>query len=126
MMLDLSVHYVRDTSPDGATDTAAKFSLGGMFNEWLGLDATALLEGRSRNYLVGGDLRIVPIDWFFLKGGAGVYADKLTHALKSTPLAGAGVLAHINRDVYFVTESSYFSVNDRSNITFGAGLGFMF
>ena len=28
MMLDLSVHYVRDTSPDGATDTAAKFSLG--------------------------------------------------------------------------------------------------
>src|SRR4051812_15720587 len=66
MLMDLSVHYVRDTKPDGESDSAARFSIGGMFNEWIGLDVQGLYQGRSKNYLVGADLRLVPNDWFFL------------------------------------------------------------
>ena len=126
MMLDIEAHYVRDTNTNGSTDTAGRFSLGGMFNDWLGLDAVGLMEVRSKDYLVGGDLRISPVDWFFIKGGLGGYANKATHAIGFTPLLGGGIMARLTRDYYFVTESNYFQVNDRSNISFGAGFGVTF
>lgn len=126
MLLDVSYHYVRDTKPDGGSDSAARFSIGGMFNEWVGMDFQGLYQVRDKNYLVGGDFRFVPVDWFFLKGGAGAYASKDTHALALTPLFGAGIMAHLTREIYVVTESEYFSVNNRDNISFGVGLGTTF
>lgn len=126
MMLDFSTHYVRDTKPDGDTDTAGRFSLGGMFNEWMGLDLQGLLELRSKSYLVGADFRFVPTEWLFLKVGMGGYADKQTRDFRVTGLGGAGIMARISRDYYFVTETSYFSVDDRNNISFGVGLGMLF
>ncbi len=123
MMMDLSVHYVRDTKPEGGTDSAARFSIGGMFNEWVGLDLQGLYEVHSKSYLVGGDLRFAPVDWFFLKGGVGGYSQKETNTMTLTPLAGAGILAHLNREYYFVTEASYFTINDRNNMSFGVGFG---
>ena len=126
MMVDLSVHYVRDTKPDGGTDSAARFSLGGSLNEWVGLDVQALMEARSKDYLIGGDFKFVPVDWIFCKVGVGAYSQKKSHALALTPLAGAGIIARLNREYYFVTETSYFSVNDRNNIAFGVGFGMSF
>lgn len=126
MMMDLSMHYVRDTNSDGGTDSAARFSIGGMFNEWMGLDVQGLYEVRSKSYLVGANFRFLPVDWFFLKGGAGGYSQKVTNQLALTPLAGAGILARLSRDYYFVTEGSYFTVNERNNISFGVGLGTSF
>ncbi|MBI3558600.1 MAG: hypothetical protein HY074_20215 [Deltaproteobacteria bacterium] len=123
MLMDLSVHYVRDTKPEGGTDSAARFSIGGMFNEWVGLDLQGLYEVHSKSYLVGTDFRFVPVEWFFLKGGAGAYADKNTNSMTLTPLAGAGIKARLSREYYFVTEASYFTINDRNNISFGVGLG---
>jgi len=123
MMMDVGVQYVRDTKPDGSSDTAGRFSLGGMANDWVGVDGQGMFEGRSKNYLVGGDVRLVPMDWFFIKLGGGAYADKETNSLIPPPIMGAGILAHVTRDIYFVTEGSYFSVNTHDNITFGVGLG---
>jgi hypothetical protein len=126
MMIDFSVHYVRDTQPEGQTDTAGRFSLGGMFNEWVGLDAVGQYEARSKSYLVGADFRLVPNEWLFMKFGAGAYSEKLTRTLALTPLAGAGILARLSRDYYFVTEATYFQVDERRNIGFGVGLGLSF
>lgn len=123
MFLDIGVHYVRDTKPDGESDTAGRFSLGGMFNEWVGMDFQGLYQVRDKNYLVGGDFRFVPTDWFFLKAGAGAYSSKVTHSMAVTPLFGAGIMAHLTREIYVVTESEYFSVNSHDNISFGLGLG---
>lgn len=126
MIVDVSVVYVRDTQASGPTDTAGKFSLGGNFNEWWGMDAQGLYQIHAKNYLVGADLRFMPIDWFFIKGGLGAYSEKTTNSLNMTPLAGAGIMAHVTRDYYILTETSYFSSDDHSNISFGVGLGFMF
>lgn len=126
MLLDFTMHYLRDTKPDGGTDTAGRFSVGGMFNEWLGLDLQGVYQIRAKNYLVGFDFRFVPVDWFFLKGGAGGYAQKSNHQLALTPIAGAGIMARISREVYLVTETSYFSANERDNVGFGIGLGTIF
>jgi hypothetical protein len=117
---------VRDTKPDGGTDTAGRFSIGGMFNEWVGLDLQGLYEVRARDYLVGADFRFVPNDWFFLKGGVGGFASKETRSLAITPLFGGGIMAHVTHEVYITTEMSYFSVNNRDNIGFGVGLGTSF
>lgn len=126
MMLDLSMHYVRDVGATGATDSAPRFSLGGMFNDWLGMDAVGLYQLKSKNYLVGGDFRVVVIDWFYVKGGVGAYSNKQTRALSFTPLASAGMQAFMNNSYYINAESSYFTVDDRSNISFGLGLGVSF
>jgi hypothetical protein len=126
LMMDVSVHYVRDTQAGGATDTAARFSLGGMFTSLIGLDVQGLYETRSKNYLVGGDIRLAVTDWFFMKGGIGGYSDKQTQELKLTPIAGAGIMAHMNRDFYLVTEGSYFQVTNQNNLSFGVGLGCYF
>lgn len=126
MLVDLSAHYVRGTKAEDSTDTAGRFSLGGMFSSWIGLDLQGLYEVKSKSYLVGADLRITPNEWFFLKAGAGGYADKSTRALLLTPLFGAGILARMNSDFYFVTESTYFQINKHDNISFGVGLGASF
>lgn len=126
MLLDLSVHYVRDTKQDGGTDSAGRFSVGGMFNEWIGLDLQGLYEVRSKSYLVGADFRFVPNDWFFLKGGVGGYSNKATHELSLTPTGGAGIMARLTKEFYLLTEAAYFNINDRNNISFGVGLGVIF
>lgn len=126
MLIDLSAHYVRGTKPEDATDTAGRFSLGGMFNSWMGLDIQGLYQVKAKNYLIGGDVRITPNEWFFLKAGAGGYADKQTRALTFTPLAGLGIMARLSSDYYFVTEASYFQIDKRDNISFGVGLGASF
>lgn len=126
MLVDLSAHYVRDTKPDGAKDTAGRLSIGGMFNSWVGLDLQGMYQVKSKNYLVGTDLRLAPTEWFFLKGGIGAYADKLTGEFKTTPLAGAGILATLTQEIYAVSEFSYFQFNRRNNVSFGVGVGAMF
>ncbi|MEW6057194.1 MAG: hypothetical protein AB1540_11325 [Bdellovibrionota bacterium] len=126
MFLDVSAHYVRDTKPEGLSGTAGRFSIGGMFNPWLGLDLQTLYEIKSKSYLVGADMRIAPTDWFFLKGGLGGYAHKETRQFRITPVAGGGILARLSREYYFVTETSYFQVNGRSNVSFGGGFGISF
>lgn len=126
MLLDVSAHYVRGTKAEDPTDTAARFSLGGMFTSWLGLDLQGLYEIKSKSYLVGSDIRLTPNEWFFVKVGVGGYADKATRALTFTPLAGAGIMARMTSDFYFVTEMSYFQINKHDNISFGAGLGASF
>lgn len=126
MMVDLAVHYVRDTKPEGSTDTAARMSLGGMFTDWLGLDAVGQYQVKSKDYLVGGDLRISPTEWFFVKAGMGAYADKVTREFQTTPLLGGGILARFRGGYYLVSEFSYFQVTQRDNVSFGAGLGMAF
>lgn len=126
MLLDVSAHYVRGTKAEDPTDTAGRFSLGGMFTSWLGLDLQGLYEVKSKSYLVGTDIRLAPNEWFFFKVGVGGYADKATRALTFTPLAGSGIMARMTSDFYFVTEMSYFQINKHDNISFGAGLGASF
>lgn len=126
MTADLSAHYVRDTQPDGLTDTAARLSLGGMFATWIGLDLVGMFATKSKDYLVGTDLRLTPTEWFFVKGGLGSYADKKTREFKSTPLAGAGINAGLGDGYYLVSEFTYFERATRKNVTFGAGVGMTF
>lgn len=126
MSVDVTANYVRDTKPDGGTDSAGRFSVGGMFTEWMGLDFQALYEVRSESYLVGADIRIVPIEWLFIKGGFGGYSHKITRELSLSPLASVGIIVHLPSDFYFLTEVSTFNVNDRNKISFGAGLGARF
>ena len=123
LLIDLSAHYLRDTQPDGSTHTAGRLSVGGMFTSWIGLDVQGLYAVKSKDYLIGTDVRLVPVDWLFFKGGVGGYADKVSHSLRLTPLAGAGIMGRFGQDFYFVTEASYFQVNVRNNISFGVGLG---
>lgn len=126
MTVDVSMNYVRDLRADGTNDTAARVSLGGMFNHWLGLDIQGLFEIKSQSYLVGTDLKMMPVDWFFLKFGVGGYAQKETNQFRGTPLAGAGIIAPLSREYYVVTETNYFQVEERKNISFGVGLGLVF
>lgn len=126
MLMDFSAHYVRGTKAEDDTDTAARFSIGGMFNSWIGLDFQTLYEVRSKSYLVGGDVRLAPNEWFFLKTGIGGYSNKDTRELSFTPLAGAGIMARVTSELYFVTEASYFQINKRDNISFGGGIGASF
>jgi hypothetical protein len=97
-----------------------------MFSSWLGLDLQATMEVQSKSYLVGADFRISPIDWFFMKAGMGGYSSPDSKALKATPLGGAGIMARVTRDFYLVTEATYFQVEQRHNVGFGAGLGLSF
>jgi len=126
MLVDLSAHYMRDTKPDGKSDTAGRFSIGGMFNEYIGLDVQGMFAAKSKDYLIGADLRFAPTEWFFVKGGVGGYAQRDTRELSFTPLAGAGIMATVAQGYYFVTETSYFQMNQRNNISFGVGLGCIF
>ena len=124
--MDSTVHYVRDTATGGDSDTAIKFSIGGMFIPWLGLDGVGIYQIKSQNFLVGTDIKVVPVDWLYFKGGVGGYSDRRTRELKLSPLAAAGIKANINRDIYLVTETTYFQVSSQSNLSFGAGFGFSF
>jgi len=126
MMMDLSYHYLRSTSVDGQTDSALRGSVGGMFEEWLGLGVVGIYQVRAQSYLVGADVRLMPTEWFFVKAGAGAYGDKSSRELKATPIAGAGIMARISRGAYVVTETSTFMAFDRTHVSFGAGLGFLF
>lgn len=126
ILFDISFHHVRDVKADGLTDNAARASIGGMFTSWLGLDLQGLYEMNSKAYMVGADFRLVPTDWFFLKAGFGGYASSDSHDLKAAPLGGAGIMARFTHDFYLVTEATFFQIQDRNNIGFGAGLGVMF
>jgi len=126
MMADLSVAYVRDTSPQGQTDVAGRFNIGGMFSHWIGLDFSGLMEARSQSYLLGSDIRLVPIEWFFIKAGLGGYSDKATRTFHGTPTAGAGIKANLTDSYYFVTEASYFQVNNHNQMTVSGGVGIVF
>lgn len=126
MQADLTAHYVRDTNPAGITDSAVRFSVGGMLNQYFGIDVQGLYAARSRDYLIGSNLRFVPNEWLFAKAGLGGYADKKTREIQITPLVGAGMMAKLNRDYYLVTEATYFQVQGRNNIGIGAGLGMLF
>ncbi|MGE4232222.1 MAG: hypothetical protein AB7F43_02735 [Bacteriovoracia bacterium] len=126
LMLEFTGHYIRDASPQPASDTAGRFSIGGMFSNWVGLDFSALVKTRSSSYLIGADFRLVPVEWLFFKVGLGTYSDKITRQLSLTPTAGAGIQASLSEMVYFITELSYFQVANRNNLGFGGGLGFVF
>ncbi len=127
MNLDLSAMFVRDTRPIGSSDTGTKVSLGGMFASWVGLDALGMYELKSKSFLVGADVRLVPIDWLFLKAGAGAYNDRLTRSLKATPVLGVGLMARFTEYYYMTVESMYFQGPDNGkNIGVGAGLGLIF
>lgn len=126
MLMDFSGHYVRDTKPDGLSDTAARFSIGGMFSEWVGLDLQGLFKAKSASYLIGADIRLVPVEWLFVKVGVGGYSDRSTRTFQTTPLAGTGIKADITDMWYFLTEMSYFQAAGRSNVAVGTGLGVVF
>lgn len=126
MMADVSLNYIRNTQPDGKSDTAGKVSVGGMFNHWLGLDILGMYGVRTNNYLVGADFRLVPTEWLFMKGGIGGYSDKVSGTFKSTPIFGAGINARIDRSYYVTTEATYFQVSSANNIGVGVGLGIYF
>ncbi len=126
MNVDITMHYVRDTTPLGPTDSALKLNFGGMFNEYIGLDAIGLYQFREQNYLGGGAARLQPIPWLFVKGGIGIYADKRTREIKGTPLGSVGLVAHLAPTTYILTEGMYFATNNQRNMSFGAGLGFKF
>ncbi len=125
MLMDVSAHYVRDMKPDGPTDTAARLSIGGLFSYWVGLDIQGHYHTKSKNYLLGVDIRLMPTEWLFLKGGVGAYAEKVTREFRSTPIAGGGLMARFD-EVYLVSEATHFQVHGRNNISFGLGLGVIF
>ena len=124
--MDLTINYLRGTQPDQATDTAPRFSIGGMFTDWVGLDFQGIYTARSKNFLVGADLRLAPVEWLYVKGGIGGYSDKATRQFTVTPLAGTGIRVHLTQKSYFVTEATYYQVNREEFIGIGAGLGVSF
>jgi hypothetical protein len=127
MSFDLSAMYTRDTRPVGGSDTGVKINLGGLFDSWIGLDALAMMEVKSKSYLVGGGLRLVPIDWLFLRVGGGGYADRQTKEIKATPILGTGFIGRFSQYTYMTAEGLYFTGTDGGrNISFGAGLGIIF
>ncbi len=126
MTMDISALYVRDTKPDGLNDSAGKVSLGGMFTSVIGLDFVGMLASKSKDYMVGADLKIMPTDWFFLKGGYGAYAEKTTKTFKATPIIGTGIMANLGDGYYLTSEFMYFEKADRKNVGIGAGLGISF
>ena len=126
MMLDFAIHHIRDTRPDGLTDTGGRLSIGGMLGNSVGIDFVGMRAMKTSNYLIGADLRLAPTDWFFLKGGMGAYSDKTTREFKATPLAGIGIKASLVDNYYFLSEFSYFERSSRQNVTFGAGVGITF
>jgi hypothetical protein len=127
MNLDLSAMFVRDTRPIGGSDTGAKLSVGGMFASWIGLDALGMYHIKSKSFLVGGDIRLVPIDWLYFKAGGGAFNDRLTRSLKATPILGMGLMARFTEYYYMNVESMYFTGPDGGkNIGVGAGFGLIF
>jgi hypothetical protein len=126
ILVDVSGLFVRDTKEGGKAGPAGKLSIGGMFTDWIGVDFTGLYESNSKSYLLGSDIRLMPTDWFFLKGGIGGYSEKKNGALRMTPLAGTGIMARMSSDLYFLTEASYFQVQERSNLGVGVGFGVAF
>lgn len=127
MSLDVTAMYVRDTRPIGGSDTGAKLNLGGMFASWVGMDAMTMYEIKSKSFLIGADLRLVPIDWLFFKVGAGGFADRTTKEFRATPIAGAGFMGRFTEYYYMVAEGIYFEgPGGGKNVGFGAGLGFIF
>lgn len=127
MNLDVSAVYVRDTKPVGGSDTGVKLNLGGMFSSWVGLDAIGMLELKSKSYLVGSSLRLVPIDWLYFRLGAGGYSDRTTKEIKATPIVGAGLVGRFSEYYYMTAEGLAFNGTDGGrNIGFAAGLGMIF
>lgn len=126
LMMDLTVNYLRGTQPDQETDTAPRMSVGGMFSDWIGLDFQGLYTARSKNFMVGADVRLHPVDWLYFKGGVGGYSDKATREFTVTPLFASGIRLRMTQQSYFVTEASYFQVNRREYMGIGAGLGVSF
>ena len=127
MSVDLSAMYVRDMSPQGPTDTAIKLNLGGLFTSWAGLDALGLYEVKSKSFLVGSTLRLIPIDWLFFKIGGGGFSDKATHEIKGTPILGAGLMGRFTEYYYLVAEATYFKASESTrNAGLSIGLGLIF
>ena len=127
MSLDVAGMYVRDTRPIGGSDTGAKLNLGGTFTDWIGMDAMAMYEIKSKSFLVGGDIRLMPIEWLFFKAGAGGFSDRETKEFRATPILGAGFMGRFTEYYYMVAEGLYFSgPGGGKNVGFGAGLGFIF
>lgn len=125
--VDFTALYVRDTAAGGASDTGGRLSLGGMFTSWIGMDGLGLFEVKSKSYLVGGDIRLVPINWLYFKAGAGAYSNKETHELKPTPIIGAGFKGNFTEYYYMLAEGMAFQTSEnRRNIGFGVGLGLVF
>ncbi len=126
MSLDFAIHHIRDTKPDGLTDTGGRLRIGGMLSNSVGIDFVGMRAMKSSDYLIGMDLRLAPTDWFFMKGGMGAYSDKSTREFKATPLAGVGIRANLVDSYYFLSEFTYFERSSRQNVTFGAGVGVTF
>lgn len=126
MSLDMSALYIRDTKSDGKTDSALRATLGGMFSSLIGLDFVGIYANKSKDYLVGANLKLMPTEWFFIKGGVGAYADKQTRSFQGTPLIGTGIMASLGDGYFLSTEFMYFEKSDRKNIGIGAGLGISF
>ncbi len=127
MMVDLQAHYMRDTRPEFPTDTAARLSIGGMFSHWIGLDIFGFYATKSKNYLVGADIKLLPTDWFFLKAGMGAYAEKTSRQFHGTPVFGTGIQANLGDGYVLISEFNYFErAKNSKNISFGVGLGMVF
>jgi hypothetical protein len=124
---DLAAVYTRETDKGGATSPGAKFNLGGQFANWIGLDLTGLMQTRSRSYFLGSTLRLMPMQWLFVKAGGGMYNDKATNSMNFTPLVGAGIKAHFSEYYYMLAEGTAFqSGEQKRNIGFSMGLGIIF
>lgn len=123
---DVTLNYLRGTQPDQATDSAPRVSVGGMFSDWIGLDFQGLYSMRSKNFLIGSDLRLMATDWLYIKGGIGGYSDKTTRQFTMTPLAGSGIRIKLSSQTYLLTEANYFQVNRKEYLGIGAGLGMVF
>jgi hypothetical protein len=126
MTLDLSGVYLRETKAQGLSDAGGKICLGGMFGQNVGMDLQGTYEVRSANFLVGADVRLVPVSWLFLKVGVGAYNQKETRQLSVVPLGGLGINAPITDTWYLLAESAYFQTRTSGNLNFGAGLGAKF
>ena len=126
MTLDMTALYIRDTKSDGKTDSALRATLGGMFSSIIGLDFVGLYANKSKDYLVGANLKLMPTDWFFIKGGVGAYADKQTRSFQGTPLVGTGIMANLGDGYFLSTEFMHFEKSERKNIGIGAGFGISF
>ena len=126
MMLDLSAVYLRDTRPEGISGVGTRASLGGMLSQNVGIGLQGTYELKTNNYLVGADIRLMPVSWLFFKAGIGGYSLKESKQFMVVPMGGFGINAPITEVWYLVAEATYFQARNVNNITFGAGLGVHF